>query len=148
MPVVNNAESFRAWLRQCPDIAKSNRFGTDYVGEAATEYAIMSVPSTMRYRENIRGERKLVTRQEQNFIFVAKVPYGSDVQQNLANMGFFQAVQSWIYAQNKSNNFPAWDNGEIYAIECSNTGAPVQTGANEARYQFQIKVLYKIKESE
>lgn len=148
MPTVNNTESLRAWLRQCPDIAKSYRFGADYVGEGATEYALMSVPSNLRYRENILGKRFLAERQEQNFIFAAKVPYGSDVQQNLANMGFFQAVQSWIYEQNAAGNFPEWDNGTIYAIECSNTGAPIQTGANEARYQFQIKVLYKIKESE
>lgn len=144
MPEVNNAGKLREWLRTCPSIAKSKYFGADYIGDNATEYSVISVPSALRYRENILGNRTLLTSQEQNFIFAAKVPYGSDIQQNLANLGFFQDVANWIADQNKVNNFPEWDGGTITAIECTNTGAPVQTGSDAARYQFQIKVTYKI----
>lgn len=144
MPQVNNTENFRAWLRACPTISKAKYFGADYIGEDATEYSIFSVPSALRYRENIVGDRILMTRQEQNFIFAAKVPYGRDVKQNLANLGFFQDVADWIAEQNRAGNYPAWDGGIVTAIECSNTSAPVQTGPDAARYQFQIKVTYKI----
>ena len=144
MPEVNNAEKLREWLRTCPSIAQSRYFGADFIGENATEYSVISVPSALRYRENIIGDRVLLTSQEQNFIFAAKVPYGRDVQQNLANLGFFQDVANWIADQNKAGNFPEWDGGTVTAIESTNTGAPVQTGSDAARYQFQIKVTYKI----
>lgn len=144
MPDVNNAEKMRMWLRACPAIAQSNYFGADYLGENATEYAIMSVPSNLRYRENILGERVLLDKQEQNFIFAAKIPYGSDIKQNLDNLGFLQDVADWIKAQNANRNFPEWNGGVIVGIEASNSGAPIQYGADAARYQIQLKVTYRI----
>lgn len=145
MPSINNTETLREWLIGCPHIAASKYFGADYMGSDSTEYAVISVPSTFRYRENILGKRVLRETQEQNFIFAAKVPFSKDVRQNLDNLGFFQDVSNWISAKNKALDFPEWDGGVITAIECTNTGAPVQTGTNEARYQFQIKVTYKIR---
>lgn len=144
MPEVNNAERLRAWLRGCDAIAQSKYFGADFIGENATAYAVMSVPSVLRYRENIKGERLLLPVQEQNFIFAARVPYGNDVEQNLANLGFFQDVADWIREQNQMRNFPDWHDGVITAIEASNTGAPMHIGSDAARYQMQIKVTYKI----
>lgn len=144
MSIVNNTNSLRTWLRTCPAIAKGKYFGADYIGEKATEYAVLSVPSTKRYRENILGKSKLLPKQEQNFIFAAKVPYGADVPQNLNNLTFFQEVSDWITQMNAAQDFPEWADGQIIAIEATNTGAPVQTGSDAARYQFQIKVTYKI----
>ena len=144
MSEINNTDRLRSWLRQCPSIAKGKYFGADYIGENATEYAVFSVPSTKRYRENILGKRVLYPRQEQNFIFAAKVPYGSNVKQNLDNLAFFQNVADWIAQMNDEGDFPEWADGRITAIEVTNTGAPMQTGTDAARYQFQIKVTYKI----
>ena len=144
MPEVNNTEKLRAWLRTCTSIAQSKYFGADYMGENATEYAVFSIPSNLKYKENILGKRVLRETQEQNFVFAAKIPYGSDVSQNLQNLGFFQDVETWIRAQNAVGNFPEWDGGAITAIEVTNTGAPMQMGTDAARYQMQIKVTYKI----
>ena len=141
---VNNTERLRAWLRTCPTIASGKYFGADYIGENATEYALISSPSMLRYRENIIGDRILLTNQEQNFIFAARVPYGSDVQQNLDNLQFLREVAMWIQTQSAAGNFPDWEGGVITAIEASNTAAPVQGGAVAARYQFQIRVAYKV----
>ena len=142
--VINNAEKLRTWLRACPEIAKSKYFGADFIGENATEYAVFSVPSVLRYRENIIGDRFLLSKQEQNFIFAAKVPYGSDVKQNLDNLEFLQKVSNWILQQNAEGNLPDWEGGTVTGIDCSNTSAPIQIGSDVARYQFQIKVNYKI----
>lgn len=146
MSEVSNAENIRAWLRTCPEIAAAKYFGADYIGENATEYSVMSVPSTLRYRENIIGKRVLRDQQEQNFVFAARVPYGRDVRQNLENLGFFQRVGDWIHAQNKAGNFPEWSDGIVTAVNVTNTGAPMQTGSDAAQYQFQIKVIYRIEE--
>ena len=144
MPEINNTDRIRTWLRQCPAIAKGKYFGADYIGEKSTEYAVFSVPSMKRYRENILGKRYLLPTQEQNFVFAAKVPYGSNVQQNLANLGFFQDVADWIAQMNADHDFPEWSDGVITSIETTTNGSPVQTGSDAARYQFQIKVTYKI----
>lgn len=144
MSEINNTDCLRTWLRGCPALAVGKYFGADYIGEKATEYAVFSVPSTKHYKENIIGQRYLLTVQEQNFIFASKVPYGSDVRQNLENLQFFQNVADWIMQKNAAKEFPEWSDGTITAIEVTNTGAPVQTGTDSARYQFQIKVTYKI----
>ncbi len=144
MPEINNAERLRAWLLACPSLQNAAYFGADYIGENATEYAVISVPSNLKYRENILGKMVLRETQEQNYIFAAKVPYGSDVQQNLDNLGFFQDVATWIQEQSRLGNLPEWEGGKVTAVSVSNTGAPMQTGSDAARYQFQIKVLYKI----
>ena len=145
MPEINNAERLRTWLIGCPSIQDAAYVGADYIGEDATQYALISVPSNLLYRENILGKKVLRENQEQNFIFAAKVPYGSDVEQNLKNLGFFQDVSNWIEQQNRNGNLPEWDGGVVTAVNVSNTGSPVQIGTDSARYQFQIKVTYKIK---
>lgn len=117
MSEINNTEQLRTWLRRCPTIASGKYFGADYIGENATEYAVFSVPSTWRYRENILGKRVLREKQEQNFIFAAKVPYGSNVRQNLDNLAFFQEVSKWVAQMNAANDFPEWADGPITAIE-------------------------------
>ena len=144
MPEINNAEKLREWLRSCTTIASRRYFGVDYVGEKATQYGIVSVPSMLQYRENILGERVLRPTQMQNFILAAEFPYSNDFEQNLSNLGFFQDIANWIQQQNKTGNFPDWDGGTVTAVECSNTGAPVMFGTDSARYQIQIRVTYKI----
>ena len=140
---INNTEQLRAWFRTCPAILKGNRFRVDYVAENPTEYAIYAVPSTLRYHENILGEEVPDDDQTQNFIFASKEPYGSDIQQNLANLGFHQEVVSWILEQNAAKNFPAWDGGHIKSIVPTLTGYPAQVGSDAAKYQIQLKIEYR-----
>lgn len=143
MSYVNNAESLRAWFRTCPTISGSNRFRTDYLAESPTEYAIFSVPSVLRSHENILGETVLDDEQTQNFIFASKEVYGADIQQNLANLAWYQGITEWIIAKNNAGEFPEWQDGKIKAILPTLTAYPAQVGSNAAKYQIQIKVNYR-----
>lgn len=143
MPEINNTEKLRDWFRTCPAILKGNRFRVDYVAESPTEYAIYAVPSTLRYHENILGEEVLDDIQTQNYIFASKEPYGADIQQNLANLGFHQAVVEWILEQNNAKNFPEWNDGQIKSIVPTLTGYPAQVGSSAAKYQIQLKITYR-----
>lgn len=143
MSEVNNAEQLRTWFRTCPVLTTGVRFNADYVAGKPMEYAIYSVPSTLKYHENILGQEVPDDNQTQNFIFVAELPYGADVQQNLANLGFMQAVTNWILQQNAERNLPAWDVGRIKSVLPTLTGAPVQVSANTAKYQIQLKINYR-----
>lgn len=143
MSDVNNAEQLRLWFRECPTISKAKRFGVDYTSEKPTEYAIYSVPSGLKYHENILGERVPNDIQTQNFIFASKEPYGRDVAQNLANLKFYQDTVEWIQLQNAEQNFPLWDGGVIRSIVPTLTAYPSQVGSDAAKYQIQLTITYR-----
>ena len=139
----NNTESIRAWLRTCPEVLSNKRFGVDYLTEKPTEYAVISVPSPLKYRENILGEEVPLAVQVQNFIIASREPYGADLQQNLENLAFYQNVTNWILEQNAARNFPEWAGGVIKSIVPTITPAPVSVGSSAAKYQIQIRVTYR-----
>jgi hypothetical protein len=146
----SNTERLRAWFRTCPAISTDNRFRIDYLAEEATEYAIYAVPSALKYHENILGDEVLDDTQTQNYIFASKESYGADIQQNLANLGFYDAVVSWILEQNLARNFPEWaldvpdwENVRIKSIVPTLTAYVAQAGSDAAKYQIQLKITYR-----
>ena len=56
MPQINNISQLRSWLFGCPAIPQNAAISIDYMDGSAAEYAIYSVPSSIRYRENVLGE--------------------------------------------------------------------------------------------
>lgn len=140
---VNNTEELRSWFRSCPAIIRGNRFNVDYVADTATEYAIFSVPSALKYHRNILGGEILDAIQVQNFIFTSKQPYGADIRQNLVNLGFLQEIAEWVLEQNNTRAFPPWNSGRIKSIIPTLTGAPVSVGSSAATYQIHLKITYR-----
>lgn len=143
MPVQNNIDNLRAWLRGCPTLIAQNRFRVDYLSEKPTEYAIYASPSQIRYHENVLGEEVPDDIQVQNFIFASKEPYGADVRQNLEAHAFYQAVIEWIITKNAAREFPAFEGGKIKSIVPTLTAYPVQVGSETAKYQIQLKLTYR-----
>ena len=143
MPELNNVEQLRNWFLTCPAILDSNRFRIDYLDKDPTEYAIYAVPSTMTYRENVLGEEVPTDIQTLNFIFASKESYGADIQQNLANMGFYDEVILWILEQNAKRNFPAINAGYVKSIVPTLTAYPAEIGSDAAKYQIQLRMTYK-----
>lgn len=141
--VLNNAEQLRAWFRGCPVLAAGSRFRMDYLAEKPTEYALYAVPSQLNYRENVLGEEVPADIQSINYIFASKESYGADVEQNLANLGFYDAVVQWILEQNAKRNFPQINEGRIKSIVPTLTAYPIQIGSDAAKYQIQLKITYR-----
>ena len=143
MSATNNTEQLREWFRKCPALERMKRFRVDYMAEKPEEYTINSVPSTLRYHENILGEEVLDDIQTVNYVFASRSPYGADVEQNLLNLGFFQSVVNWILEKNAERDFPEWEGGVIRSIVPTLTAYPAQIGTNAAKYQIQLKVTYR-----
>ena len=143
MAEINNTDSVRLWLRQCPAVNRQKRFGADYLGEQATEYSLLSIPSQLRTRENILGEEVPLDEQEQSFVFAARMPYGADIPQDLENLAFFQDVTNWLYEQNAAKNFPDWDSGRIKSIVPTLTPTISRVSSDAAEYRIQIKITYR-----
>lgn len=139
----SNAEKLRLWFRNCPALLPGNRFRVDYLSEGPTEYALYAVPSQIQYRENVLGEEVPASIQSIKYIFASKNPYGSDVEQNLANLGFFDEIVGWIIQQNAIRNFPEMNGGRVKSIVPTLTAFPVEIGSDVARYQIQLRVTYK-----
>lgn len=140
---LNSVEQLRLWFRKCPAILDTNRFNVDYLNERATEYAIYSVPSTLKYHENIIGEMILDDTQTQNFIFASKASFGADIQQNLANLGFYDEVAAWVLEQNNAQSFPSIREGTVKSIVPTLTAYPAEVGSDAAKYQIQLKMTYR-----
>jgi hypothetical protein len=144
MPLeLNNAEQLRAWFRTCPALMPGNRFRVDYLAENPTEYALYAVPSQINYREKVLGEESPAGIQSVNYIFASKESYGADVEQNLANLGFYDEIVAWVIAQNAVRNFPAINEGRIKSIVPTLTAYPIEVGSDTARYQIQLRITYK-----
>lgn len=141
--VLNNTEQIRAWFRTCPALLATNRFRVDYLSENPTEYAIYASPSTINYHENVLGEAIPDDIQTVNFIFASKESFGADVQQNLANMGFYDEVVAWVIAQTAARNFPQIQGGVVKSIVPTLTAYPAEIGSDCAKYQIQLKMTYK-----
>ena len=143
MSDVNTVENLRAWLRQCPSIAQTHRFGVDYLRSSVGEYALYAVPSTIATHENVLGEEVPNSVQTQNYTFASRNPFGADSVQNLENLAFYQEVIDWIIQQNAVKNFPEIAEGKVRSIVPTLTGFAADAGDDTAMYQIQIKMTYK-----
>lgn len=142
-PEETNVARLRNWFRECPAISDTNRFRIDYLAENPTEYAIYAVPSQINTHENVLGEEILDDIQTLNFIFAMKESYGADIHQNLANLGFFDEVISWVITQNALRNFPDIQEGRIKSIMPTLSPYPAEIGSDVAKYQIQLKLTYR-----
>lgn len=143
MPQGSNIDQLRSWFRGCPALEESYRFRIDYLSENPTEYSLYSVPSEIAYIENVLGEEVPLDIQVINYIFASKESYGADVEQNLANLGFYDEVVAWIIRQNIEKNFPEINEGKVKSIVPTLTAYPAETGSDAARYQIQIRITYR-----
>ena len=113
MPTTNNMDSIREWLRTCPAVAQGVPFGADYLGDDPEKFALVSVTSLTRTKENIIGETIQLPDQQQAFSLDYRAPFSADPETNLATIDLFQAIHDWIMEQNNAGNFPAWHGGNM-----------------------------------
>ena len=144
MPTINNVEHLRAWLRGCPYLSSDTRFRIDYMAEEPVEYSLISVPSTITYRQNVLGESIPRENQTMSFIFATRENWGADERQNIQNYGFYQDVIAWMLEQNARRRFPRLNEGQVTAIRPVLSTYVSAPGNDSARYQITIEVAYKM----
>ena len=140
---LNTVENLRTWFRSCPAVNNKKRFNVDYLGSDPTEYTVYTTPSPLNTFMDILGNVVYRDQQTLNFIFASRDSYGSDTLQNLANLGFFDEVMTWIYEQNKTKNFPDIREGVALSIMPTLTQYLFQAGTDSGRYQIQCKLTYR-----
>lgn len=140
------AQALWAWLRTCPELRQNAKVGMDYLADAATVYALYAVPSTIRTRANVLGEVVPADQQEQMFYFASKEPYGADTRQTLQNQSFYESIIAWIWKQTETRNFPEIPAGDVVSIVPTLTTLIADAGSDVAKYQIQLKLIYRRRE--
>ena len=139
----NSLTNLRLWFRGCPLLPTRNPLRVNFIGDDDEEYSIQQSPSAIQYRENVLGEYVPQERQQLNFSLRFRLPYGQDVNQNLANAGFCQNVCAWIQDQNSKRQFPNIVEGTVIGLTPSLSPYVAEVGEETAIYQIQIQVTYK-----
>ena len=135
---MNVLDATRKWLREeCPLIDKADRFNANYLGSQATEYTLYTAGES--HREDILG----MDHATYKLTFVAQLPYGAAIQDNIAAADFFSALSAWFRGAERAHNYPAVAGYEVERIETANAGIPTGADANAARYQLQITIYTK-----
>lgn len=137
------AQALWSWIRRCPQLRQGAKVGVDYLADAATEYAIYAIPSSVRARENVLGEIILADRQTRSFYFASKEPYGADARQTLQNQEFYESICAWIWSQNEARQFPEIPDGEVVAVVPTLTAMIADAGSDVAKYQIQLQLTYR-----
>ena len=145
MPPINTNENLRTWFLTCPEVAATADFGSDYLGSNPSEVSIYSMPSPLRYSEDILGDIHYDGRQILRFMFALRAVHGADAQQNLENLQFFDTLKEWMYAQNTAHSLPVISEGEVVSIMPEKTQFLVSATANSAMYQMQCALTYNRK---
>ena len=66
------------------------------------------------------------------------------IQQNLANLGFYDEVVMWVWEQNRKKNFPEISSGDVVSIVPTLTAFPAEIGSDCAKYQIQLRLTYEL----
>ena len=142
MSTINTNENLRLWFLTCSSVSNIINFGSDYIGEKATECAIYSLPSNLTTYEDVIGNISYAGKQTLRFIFALRAPYGDDPEQNLDNLQFFDTLKEWIYTQNKIKNFPVISEGTVLSIMPNQTQYVISASADSALYQMRCDLSY------
>lgn len=139
-------ESIRNYIKQCPYLEEFNgavRVRVDFSkdDEATTyniEEGVTSQPILKRYIDGSTVRQYL-------FIFSSIESYGSDIQQNIDNCGFYEDFQQWL--ENNTNNkiLPNMADGKkARSIEAITNGYIFDNAedVSTARYQIQMRLTY------
>lgn len=132
-------QAFADWLRGCPLLA-DQRLNVNYLGAEPVEYAIIEAPTTPVLQSYLDGS----TIRQRAVAITAVKDYSSDLLQQLAETGFWEAFAQWVETQNEAETLPDLGDGKTsLAVEVSATHYLLQTTAQTARYQIQLLLTYE-----
>ena len=130
-------EAIREYFNSCDLLDEDARINVDYIGDEVVEYAIYSEPIEPFYKKYIDGGGL----KQFGFTFTTVNYYSAELLQQLENSNFFEDFQNWIEENNKNNILPKVK-GAI-RIEILSNGFLLDANAEQAKYQIQLKLIYK-----
>lgn len=129
-------EAIRSYFDVCPLLDANARINIDYIGTEAIEYAIYSDPVDPIYKRYVDGGAI----KQFGFTFSTLNYYTAELMQQIENSGFYDSFTEWIERNNDNGILPNVE-GAV-KIEILTNGYLIDTEADQARYQIQLKLIY------
>lgn len=129
----------KEYLESCP-LLRSQRLNVDYLPKRPIAYMISPSPvdSVITQYHGGSALRQMV------FVLASVNLYGEEVLTNLANSGFYEALENWMRAQTRRRGLPRLPgNRTALRLEALSTGYLYDATATEAHYQIQCRLVYQ-----
>lgn len=110
----------------------------NFLASEVDNYSLDKIPTATTVETTITG---IVTKREV-YNFRSRNKYGSDIAQNLENIGFWEKFESKIYSNNEKGILPKG----IKKIECLNCGSLQQAETQTCEMSIQIQIEYEMEE--
>lgn len=133
-------ESVRAYFDRCPLLDEEARIHIDYLGSEAVEYGIYAEPVDPIVKKYVDGG----SLKQFTFTFTTINFYSPELMLQLENSGFYDDFAEWIEENNKKATLPTLKDGKLpIKIEVLTNGFLMDADADRAKYQIQLRLLYK-----
>ena len=131
-------ESIRKYLSNCP-LLTGGKLNVDFLPPEATTYSVDVTPVSPIVKSYLGGSSV----RQFAFVLATRTYYGSDIRQQIDNLGFFEEFSSWIETQNHNRNWPyLGDEKKVQKLEVTTSGYVFAPETDTARYQIQCKLIY------
>ena len=130
-------EKVRDYFDRCPLLDEKARIHVDYIGVEAIEYGIYSEPIEPWYKKYVDGGGI----RQYGFTFTTINYYSPELMQQLDNSGFYEAFVRWVEENNEKGVLP--DVEGAIRIEVLTNGFLLDAQTDRAKYQIQLKLLYR-----
>lgn len=126
------------YLETCP-LLRGRRLNVDYLPKKPIAYMLSPSPAdsvVTRYHGGA-ALRQLV------FVLASVNLFGEEVLTNLANSGFYEALEAWMRTETRRRRLPKLPDGcTAMRLEALSTGYLYDATATEAHYQIQCRLVY------
>lgn len=131
-------ECVRDFILTFPEL-KDGAVMIDYLSSDATEYVIEAVPCDPFYKRYTDGGGI----RQAEFVFASREVYTADLEKLTENSAFYEAFENWLFEQSQKGVLPDLDGRDAHSLEVLTRDYVFDTDADTARYQMQLRLLYK-----
>lgn len=109
----------------------------NFLSNEVDNYSITKMPMKSVIETSITGERVC----KDVYQFSGKFTYGSEVAENLNNIGFWEEFEEKIYSNNEKGVLPEIE--KVIEIKCLNCGSLRVANTQDCEMTIQIEIDYK-----
>lgn len=116
---------------------KFETMNVNFLSNEIDNYSITKMPLKSVVETTITGTRLM----KDVYLFSGKFTYGSEVAENLENIGFWEEFEEKIYSNNEEGVLPEIKN--IKEIKCLNCGSMRVANTQDCEMTIQIQIDYE-----
>lgn len=132
--------AIRNYFLQYTNFPPTSKLGVDALGNEVDNFSIDFTPCRRVLQTYLDG----TTERQQTFVLSGRFTYSED---NTTILDFFDDIERWIKSNNNSEILPELTDKQVAEkIEVLSNGYLISQDGTEARYQIQLRLLYREEE--